>query len=488
LPFPTIRKDPDLRAKWIKLVNRQSKPGTNWAPDKYSRICSKDFEEGKPFPTLHLGYELKSSIKVRPPPKERQPLTITDKTKKVSEVQKDENEAPASKESNVHVCDSLIPPTVEHDYCAKCACSLNCMCIGCLEKSKTIQNLRYEIEILQNKVKESAVQGKKDHIHTKFTKTDKKVRANTGLPNKSTLLNLLRYLKPKTKRMRYWEGSKKVVSTKVPRLFKKSPKKIGPEKKLGTLDELVLTLMKLRLDINIEFLADLFGVSKGTCSKIFNTWIKFLSQELRPLIFWPDKEIIRKLLPISILKQYPKLRCTIDCTEIFIEKPRHLELQALTWSDYKQHNTIKVLVGIAPNGAITFLSKCYGGRMSDRQIVRESSFLDGIDPGDVILADRGFPIREELLLHYANLVIPPPGSGIQQMSRENVLKTKTIANIRIHVERAINRIKWFAILKNTLPITLVLFVTCANLWLQIDLTIYCLVCMMIICQLFQVWF
>ena len=59
------------------------------------------------------------------------------------------------------------------------------------------------------------------------------------------------------------------------------------------------------------------------------------------------------------------------------------------------------------------------------------------------------------MLRCANLVIPPTGSGIQQMTTENVTRTKSIANVRIHVERAINRIKWFAILKNTLPITLV---------------------------------
>ena len=58
----------------------------------------------------------------------------------------------------------------------------------------------------------------------------------------------------------------------------------------------------------------------------------------------------QRLLPPSLSKQFAKLRCTIDCTEVFIEKPRHLELQAITWSDYKQHNTVKVLVGIAPNG------------------------------------------------------------------------------------------------------------------------------------------
>ena len=120
-----------------------------------------------------------------------------------------------------------------------------------------------------------------------------------------------------------------------------------------------------------------------------------MSKKLRPNFL--DKDIVRKLLPSSLLKQYAKLRCTIDCTEVFIEKPRHLELQAITWSDYKQHNTVKVLVGIAQNGAISFLSKCYGGRMSDRH-VRESSLLDLIDPGDVILADRGFPISNQTYL------------------------------------------------------------------------------------------
>ena len=125
---------------------------------------------------------------------------------------------------------------------------------------------------------------------------------NTCLPNKSTLLSLFKFLEPKTNRMRYWEGSEKVISTKVPRHYKKLSKKSGPEKKLCTLDELVLTLMKLRLDINFEFLADLFGVSQGTCSKIFNTWIKFLSKELRPLIFWPDKDIVRKITTSLIIK------------------------------------------------------------------------------------------------------------------------------------------------------------------------------------------
>ena len=77
----------------------------------------------------------------------------------------------------------------------------------------------------------------------------------------------------------------------------------------------------------------------------------------------------------------------IDCTEVQIERPRDLALQAQTWSDYKKHNTLKVLVAIARNGSITFLSVSYGGRASDRLIVEDSGFLDKISPTDHVMED-----------------------------------------------------------------------------------------------------
>ena len=130
--------------------------------------------------------------------------------------------------------------------------------------------------------------------------------------------------------MRYWGGSKRVISTKAPgRQFKKSPK-------LSVKEEMKLVLLRLRLALTNELIAD--------C-----TWIKFLAEELHPLVYWPGKEKIMQNLP-KPLKNYSNLRCTIDCSEVFIDRPRHLQLQALAWSDYKKHNTMKFLVGIAPNG------------------------------------------------------------------------------------------------------------------------------------------
>ncbi len=90
----------------------------------------------------------------------------------------------------------------------------------------------------------------------------------------------------------------------------------------------------------------------------------------------------------------------------------------------------------------------WGGRTSDRHITIESGYMDLIEPKDVILADRGFTIKSDLLLRRAELYIPPPSSGVEQQTKKNVMLTKKIANSRIHVERAIGRLTCFAVLKN----------------------------------------
>ena len=64
--------------------------------------------------------------------------------------------------------------------------------------------------------------------------------------------------------------------------------------------------------------------------------------------------------------------------------------------------------------------------------------------------------------------VPTPSSGLEQMSKDQVIVTKKIAYAQIHVERAIGRMKVFLILKKTLPITLVpliddILVFCASI-------------------------
>ena len=55
-----------------------------------------------------------------------------------------------------------------------------------------------------------------------------------------------------------------------------------------------------------------------------------------------------------------------------------------------------MLVAIAPNGTIMFVSDGFEGSISDKAIVNQSGFLDYTEVGDLVLADRGFLIKEEL--------------------------------------------------------------------------------------------
>jgi hypothetical protein len=43
-------------------------------------------------------------------------------------------------------------------------------------------------------------------------------------------------------------------------------------------------------------------------------------------------------------------------------------VRAQTWSNYKHNNTIKFLVSITPTGSISYVSKAFGGRTSDKVI------------------------------------------------------------------------------------------------------------------------
>ena len=160
------------------------------------------------------------------------------------------------------------------------------------------------------------------------------------------------------------------------------------------------------------------------------------------------------------LTQQPVVLCnfqspTSDCSEIFIQRPTSLTARSQTYSNYKSRNTVKFLIAISPTGAIIFVSKCWGGRASDKHITSHSGFLNKLIHGDLVLADRGFDITEALACYGANLAIPPFTKGKPQLSCREVETARELSRVRIHVERAIGRVKNYKLLQATLPITLV---------------------------------
>ena len=104
--------------------------------------------------------------------------------------------------------------------------------------------------------------------------------------------------------------------------------------------------------------------------------------------------------------------------------------------------------------ALLLLFVCgWDGRVSDKEITIRSGFLNKLDYGNCILADRGFTIEQELATQGAILKIPRFTRGKKQMSGKEVDESREIANVRIHVERVIGRLRKFDILQSIIPIT-----------------------------------
>lgn len=158
-------------------------------------------------------------------------------------------------------------------------------------------------------------------------------------------------------------------------------------------------------------------MSKASVVRMFNSTLDVMYVRLSPLIFWPSKQQIQVSLPMCFRDNFNSCTSIIDCFEIFIEKPKNFRARAQTYSQYKHHNTVKYLISITPKGVISFVSKGWDGRTSDKHITENCGYLEKLSPGDreIEAADRGFNVKDTVGLHCAQLKIPAFTKGKQQL-------------------------------------------------------------------------
>ncbi|VDI21757.1 Hypothetical predicted protein [Mytilus galloprovincialis] len=202
-------------------------------------------------------------------------------------------------------------------------------------------------------------------------------------------------------------------------------------------DQLFITLIKLRCAKEDVELSLLFNLSVSTIARIFNTWINFLYFQLNELNICPSRDIVDKHMPLDFQRNCPRTRVILDATEIPIQKSQEVNIQSVT---------------------ISYISDCYRGSTSDRQIIEDSSLLDNtrFEFGESILADRGIMVQYLFENNDVYVNTPTMLKGKSQLEAEEIVRDRRIASKRIHIvhiERVIGLAKRFKIRKSEQPNT-----------------------------------
>lgn len=194
---------------------------------------------------------------------------------------------------------------------------------------------------------------------------------------------------------------------------------------LSLADQLLMTLMMLKLNIERKFLGYWFDVSVGTVSNVERTWLSLLYNELYSVFFIDPLTDRRKDFP-----QYFSVEMESRCFYGFVEveKGHHFEKTAV----------VKGILGVSSSGSIISASKLYAN-MNESDIIKESGVTDLLLEGDFLLEGGTYVPSESLCSEdYCNYTPP----SLQVFNKGQSL-----------IEKAFYRIKEYSIIEH-IPVAL----------------------------------
>ncbi|XP_034550649.1 uncharacterized protein LOC117820818 [Notolabrus celidotus] len=431
LSFYRFPRDPERKQRWIAAVNREG-----WVPNDGSRLCSTHFISGKQVKNPRSPDYVPSvftSVPSSPEMKEPSALEVLDKQEARVEAanallflqgqgssvsggtgpeehpQKEEQDANLEESASSSLStdeeddddDESMSESKRGKFAQVSDASVNF--------EDALKVLKKENQALRESVERMSLS------ESSLRNDAEKVKFYTGLPNFFVLETVMWLLAP------HMEGMKNV--------------------KLSKFQQLLLTLMRLRLDLRNQDLAYRFGVKVSMVTRTVHQMVNIMSSTLVPTaVFWPSRAELRKNLPAALRASHPDCAVIIDCFTVPFEEP--------VSRGHQQHqqqglgpscNVLKFLIGVAPQGVVTFVSRGVLGNVSDKSLAEGCGFLCKLLPGDVVLANRDLDIADSVaargaIFNIASSYGSSEGSALTESSSETL-------SVQRHVERVISMVK-----------------------------------------------
>ncbi|KAM7406911.1 hypothetical protein PAMA_002891 [Pampus argenteus] len=436
LSFYRFPRDPDRKQRWIAAVNREG-----WVPNDGSRLCSTHFISGKQVKNPRSPDYVPSVFTTAPlSPEMKEPgvLEILDKQEARVEAanallflqgqgrsvagERGQAEHPAEREQEAIVeesaSSSLSTDEDDDDDDESVSDSKKGKFAQTSDTPVNFDDILKALKKENQALRESV---EKMSLSENSLRNDaEKVKFYTGLPNYFVLETVMWLLAP------HMDGIKNM--------------------KLSKFQQLLLTLMRLRLDLRNQDLAYRFGIKVGMVTRTVHRMVNIMSSTLVPTaVFWPSRAELRKNLPAALRSSYPDCAVIVDCFMVPFEEP------VSRGNDQQQQqvagtscNVLKYLIGVAPQGVVTFVSRGVLGNVSDKSLAEGCGFVCKLLPGDVVLASRDLDIADTVAARGALFRIagscPGEAYGSSESSPPANASSETVS-VQKHVERVISMVK-----------------------------------------------
>ncbi len=218
--------------------------------------------------------------------------------------------------------------------------------------------------------------------------------------------------------------NKKIIYSVYVMIRNEFKKKLGRKCKVSLLEQIMITLFKLRYNLPDRIMEDLFNIDHVTISRIIIRISFYLSK-----------------LKINLRKE-EEIYCCVDSTVLRIGKGKNKE----TYSGYKHHHGVKFQVTINNENIIKHVSKSYSSSIHDKKlfIAEYKNLCAKIDNNLAILGDKGYSGLKELKVN-----IPIKRNELKYKENKDLVKSenKNLSVKRIKIEHVFAYIKSYRIMQ-----------------------------------------
>jgi hypothetical protein len=222
----------------------------------------------------------------------------------------------------------------------------------------------------------------------------------------------------------------------------------GAKPRYALREQLLMTLVWLRLYLTCEAVGVLFAVDKSTVSRYTRPLLRLLRDAGQDTLGWPEEAQ-------ALLETAGEADGTdgtdgdgvaiIDATEQRVERARDDATQRAHYSGKKKAHTRKTLIVVNEHGRLRYVSPSAPGATHDLTVLRQSGALEKIPPDLSLMGDSGFQGLQNDAPE-RSVALPYKGSHAHPLTPEQKLHNALLSRIRIVVENTLAEMKHFRIL------------------------------------------